>query len=138
MSVNLKPLAEQVMVITGATSGIGLVTARKAARRGTKLVLAARNEDALDKLVWELKEHGSEVLPVAADVGVEGEVHKIEAEALHRFGDFDTWVNNAGVSIYGKLLDVSIEDFHQLFATNFWGVVYGSLVAARNLRLYGG
>lgn len=138
MSLKLKPLAEQVMVITGATSGIGLVTARKAAERGAKLVLAARNGEALDKLVREIEQQGGEALPVVVDVGVEGDIHKIEAEALHRFGNFDTWVNNAGVSIYGKLLDVPLEDFRQLFATNFWGVVYGSLVAARNLKLYGG
>jgi short-subunit dehydrogenase len=65
-------------------------------------------------------------------------VKKIAAEALNKFGNFDTWVNNAGVSIYGKLEEVPIVDLRQLFETNFWGVVYGSLVAARNLKLNGG
>lgn len=138
MSIKLKPLSEQVIVITGATSGIGLVTAREAARRGAKVVAAARNGEALDKLVGEIKENGGKALGVVADVGHEGQVNAIEAETLQKFGNFDTWVNNAGVSIYGKLEEVSIEDFHQLLATNFWGVVYGSLAAVRNLKLFGG
>jgi short-subunit dehydrogenase len=138
MAMKLKRLDEQVIVITGATSGIGLVTARKAAERGAKLVLAARNEDALSRLVYELKEYGRDSTYVAADVGNEGDVNKIAAEALNKFGNFDTWINNAGVSIYGKIEDIDIADFRRLFETNFWGVVYGSIIAARNLKIYGG
>lgn len=138
MAVKLKKLNEQVIVITGASSGIGLTTARIAAHRGAKLVLAARNEDALRKLTDEINSAGGHALYVAADVGVEGDVKKIAAEALNRFGGFDTWVNNAAVSIYGKLMDVPTSDMRQLFETNFWGVVYGSLVAAEHLRERGG
>ena len=138
MTVHLRNLNEQVLVLTGATSGIGLVTARMAAERGARLVLAARNEEALNRLCDEINSSGGEAVPVAADVGNEGDVKKIAAEALNKFSNFDTWVNNAGVSIYGKLEDVPTEDFRQLFETNFWGVVYGSLVAARNLKIYGG
>ena len=126
------------MVLTGATSGIGLVTARMAAASGAKLVLAARNEDALGRLCDEINSAGGNAVPVPADVGSEGDVKKIAAEALNKFGNFDTWVNNAGVSIYGKLEDIPIDDMRQLFETNFWGVVYGSLVAARNLKINGG
>lgn len=126
------------MVLTGATSGIGLVTARLAAQRGTKLVLAARNGVALNRLVVEINAAGGQAIGIAADVGSEGDVKKIAAEALNKFGNFDTWVNNAGISIYGKLENVPTEDLRQLFETNFWGVVYGSLTAARNLKLYGG
>ena len=136
--MKLKSLAEQVIVITGATSGIGLTTARMAAKRGAKLVLAARNEDALEKLTDEINSEGGEAIFVGADVGSEGDINKIAAEAVVKFGGFDTWVNNAGVSIYGKLEKVETKDFRQLFETNFWGVVYGSLVAARNLKATGG
>ncbi len=136
--MKLKSLAEQTIVITGATSGIGLTTARMAAQRGAKLVLAARNEDALGKLTDEINSGGGEAIFVGADVGSEGDINKIAAEAVVKFGGFDTWINNAGVSIYGKLEEVETKDFRQLFETNFWGVVYGSLVAARNLKTTGG
>jgi short-subunit dehydrogenase len=138
MVVKLKNLNEQVIVITGASSGIGLTTARMAAERGCRLVLASRNEEALTKLTQEINSSGGNAVFVVADVGNEGDVNKVAAEALNKFGGFDTWVNNAGVSIYGKLEDVPIADMRQLFETNFWGVVYGSLVAAKNLKTSGG
>jgi short-subunit dehydrogenase len=138
MGLKLKNLDEQVIVITGATSGIGLTTARMAAARGAKLVLAARNENALKTLTDEINSSGGEAIYVVADVGSEGDVKKIAAEAITKFDNFDTWVNNAGVSIYGKFTDVPFEDMRQLFETNYWGVVYGSLIAAEHLRLYGG
>jgi len=138
MAVKLKDLKDQVMVITGASSGIGLTTARMAAQKGAALVLASRNEDALRKLADEINSSGGSAVYVVADVGHEGDVKKIAAEALNKFGGFDTWVNNAGISIYGKLEDVPTEDMRRLFETNFWGVVYGSLVAAGNMRTTGG
>ncbi|HEX8352950.1 MAG TPA: SDR family oxidoreductase [Pyrinomonadaceae bacterium] len=138
MSVKLKKLSEQVVVITGASSGIGLVTAREAARRGAKLVLAARAEDALRRLAGEINASGGEAVHVAADVGREADVRRIAETALERFGRVDTWVNNAGVSIYGRILDTPVEDMRRLYETNFWGVVYGSLVAAEVLRQRGG
>lgn len=138
MNLLLKNLGAQVMVITGASSGIGLTTARMAARRGARLVLAARSEEALRQLAEEINSSGGEATYVVADVGSEADVRRIEEKATERFGGFDTWVNNAGVSIYGNLSDVSIEDMRRLFDTNFWGVVYGSLVAAERLRTRGG
>jgi short-subunit dehydrogenase len=127
-----------VIVITGASSGIGLATARMAARRGARLVLAARDGDALRQLVDEIRSRGREAVSVEADVGSESDVRRIGDEAVRAFGGFDTWVNNAGVSIYGRALDVSIDDMRRLFETNFWGVVYGSRVACEQLRRRGG
>jgi len=138
MGVKLKRLGEQVLVITGASSGIGLVTAREAARRGAKLVLVARGEDALRRLADEINSAGGEAIYVVADVGREGEVRRVAEQALARFGRVDTWVNNAGVSIYGRILDTPFEDMRRLYETNFWGVVYGSVVAAEVLRQRGG
>ncbi len=134
MSVRLKKLEEQVIVLTGASSGIGLTTARMAAQRGAKLVLAARNEDALKQLVHEIEQGRGEAVHVVADVGNEEDVRRITRTAVERFGGFDTWVNDAGGSVYGRLLDVPMADFRRLFDTNFWGVVYGSLEAARHFR----
>ena len=138
MNVQLKKLGEQVIVITGASSGIGLVTARTAAKQGAKLVLAARSEDALRQLVDEIEAEGGEAIRVVADVGQEQDVRRIAQTAIQHFGGFDTWVNNAGVSIYGRVLDVSMEDHRQLFETNYWGLVHGSRVAAEHLRTRGG
>jgi len=138
MTLKLKPIEDQVMVITGASSGIGLCTARMAAKRGARLVLAARNEQALARLCDEINTTGGECIYVTADVGRESDIKKIEGEALSKFKTFDTWINNAGVSIYGEMLDIATEDFRRLFDTNFWGVVYGSLTAARNLEITGG
>jgi short-subunit dehydrogenase len=138
MNVQLKPLSEQVIVITGASSGIGLATARMAAKQGARLVLAARSEDALKELASEIKQAGSESAYVVADVGREEDVRRIADGAIRQFGGFDTWINNAGVSIYGKLMDVPIADLRQLFETNVWGVVYGSRAAVEHLRERGG
>src|SRR5688572_7988384 len=134
----LKRLEDQVIVITGASSGIGLVTARMAAKRGAKLVLVARSEPALQELTEELKAAGTDAIYVKADVGVETQVRDVRNAALNHFGGFDTWVNNAAVSIYGKITDVSLEDHRRMFDTNYWGVVYGSIVAADHLSNQGG
>jgi short-subunit dehydrogenase len=138
MKQRLKKVSEQVIVITGASSGIGLATARHAARRGAKLVLAARNAQALEELVREIEQSGGEALRVVADVGSREDVHSVAQAAIERFGGFDTWVNNAGVSIYGRLEEVPVEDFRKLFDTNFWGVVHGSLAAVAHLKHRGG
>ncbi|HWI56713.1 MAG TPA: SDR family oxidoreductase, partial [Bacillota bacterium] len=138
MKVKLKNLSDQTIVITGASSGIGLVTARMAAQYGARVVLAARSGDALRKLEDEINTAGGKAIHVVADVGHDEEVQRIADTAIQHFGGFDTWVNNAGVSIYGNLLDVSTKDMRQLFETNFWGVVYGSLIAVRHLKTRGG
>ncbi|HEV2862686.1 MAG TPA: SDR family oxidoreductase [Pyrinomonadaceae bacterium] len=138
MGLRLKKLSEQVLVITGASSGIGLVTARMAARRGAKVVLAARNAEALARIADEINASGGEALAVAADVSKLEDVRRLADEALKRFGGFDTWVNNAAVSIYGRVMDQPVEDHRQLFETNYWGVVHGTLVAVEHLRRKGG
>ncbi|QCR22094.1 SDR family oxidoreductase [Pontibacter sp. SGAir0037] len=138
MAISLKPIQEQVIVITGASSGIGLATARAAAKKGAKLVLASRNEEALEEIVEQINMEGGRAIHVVADVGKSEDIQRIADAALKDFGGFDTWVNNAGVSIYGRLEDVSEEDSRRLFDTNFWGVVSGSLIAAKQLKMKGG
>lgn len=138
MSVSLKPLDQQVIVITGASSGIGLATVQAAAQHKAKLVLAARSEETLASLVLELEVSGVEAIYVKADVGIRREVEQIAAAAIQRFGRIDTWVNDAGGSIYGRLDQVSEADSRRLFDTNFWGVVNGSLVALPHLKAQGG
>lgn len=136
--MKLKPLHQQTIVITGASSGIGLAAARAAAKHGAKLVLAARNDGALADLEREINEQGGEAIHVVADVGKRSDVERIAQVAFERFGGFDTWVNDAGVDIIGKLEEVSEEDHRRLMDTNFWGVVNGSLVAVKHLKANGG
>jgi short-subunit dehydrogenase len=138
MKPELKKLSEQTIVITGPTSGIGLVTARMAAKRGARLVLAARTGGALRDLTEEIRSQGGQAEYVVADVSDRRQVQDIANVAIEKFGGFDTWVNNAAVSIYGKFEDVSLEDHRKLFETNYWGVVHGSLVAAEYLKERGG
>ena len=140
MPITLKPLAQQVVVITGATSGIGLATAQAAAAKGAKLVLTARDQAGLDEVAAELRRShpGAEVATLAADVSSRPAVQKVADLAVTRFGGFDTWVNDAGVAIIGKLEEIDEADHHRIVDTNFWGTVHGSLVAVAHLKVRGG
>jgi short-subunit dehydrogenase len=138
VKIRLKQLRDQVVVITGASSGIGLTTAREAARRGAKVVLSARSEDALRRLAGEINAWGSQAVHVVADVTKREDLERLAETAIQRFGGFDTWINNAGGSIFGRILDVPVDDERRLFELNYWGVVYGSRIAADHLRKRGG
>jgi short-subunit dehydrogenase len=138
MSPSLKPLSQQVVVITGASSGIGLATAQDAAREGARLVLAARSEDVLEAIVATLVKQGGEAICVAADVAERAQVQRIADAAIAQYGRIDTWINDAGTTIYGRLDEVSEADSRRMFDVNFWGMVNGSLVALPHLRRHGG
>jgi len=138
MAVKLKKLKNQTIVITGASSGIGLVTARLAAKAGAKLVLAARSEEALRHLTEEIMQDGGQATYVVADMSKPEDVRRLAQEAANKYGGYDTWINNAGVSIYGKVEEIPLDDMRQLFEVNFWGLVTGSLEAAKHFRTKGG
>jgi len=130
----LKRLDQQAIVITGATSGIGLSTARRAAAAGACVFLVARGEQDLKALVEELQREGARVAYAVADVADHDDLALAADKCRRLFGGFDTWVNNAGVSSYGPIRETTLEDQHRVFETNYWGVVNGSLVAAEHLR----
>jgi short-subunit dehydrogenase len=130
----LKPLDQQAIVVTGATSGIGLAVARRAARRGACVFLIARGEQDLKKLCEELQAEGARVAWAVADVADHDALAEAADKCRRLFGGFDTWVNNAGVSIFGPIRETTLEDQRRLFETNYWGVVNGSLVAVEHLR----
>lgn len=99
---------------------------------------AARSQRTLAELVRSIGNTGGHAIHVVADVGDRKQVQAIAEEAVRHFGRIDTWVNNAGISIYGRLEEVTDADNRRLFETNFWGVVYGSLAALPYLETSGG
>ena len=129
--MKLKKIQDQVIVITGASSGIGLATARLAAKRGARVVLNARNDTDLQQVTDEIRTNGGRAIAVAGDVSDEQAMDRLADTAQREFGAIDTWVNNAGLSIYGKLTDIPMADKRRLFDINFWGVVNGCRSAVR-------
>ena len=138
MSVTLKKIKDQVIVITGASSGIGLATARMAAEKGAKVMLSSRNKAELENICQELNGRGGDVALFMADVSDEVAMQRLAAETVRRYGRIDTWVNNAGVSIYGKLTETPTIEKRRLFDVNFWGVVNGCRAAIPELTKNGG
>lgn len=138
MAPALKPISEQVIVITGASSGIGLATALEATNQGASVVLAARSQRTLAEVVSRIQQAGGQAVAVTADVSKREDVERVAEVALGTFGRVDSWVNNAGVSAYGRLEEVDERDARRIFDVNFWGVVHGSLVALPLLRQQGG
>ena len=134
MKPELKALKEQVVVVTGASSGIGMATALAAAHEGARVVLVARSEATLQQIAEHINAAGGSALAVAADVSDRAQVEAAAQRAVERFGRIDTWVNNAGVSIYGRLDEVEDADSRRLFDVNYWGVVNGSLTALPHLK----
>ncbi len=134
MKPKLKALQDQVIVITGASSGIGLATALAAASEGARVVLVARSEATLKEIAAHIREGGGQAIAVAADVADRAALENAARSAIDTFGRIDTWVNDAGVSIYGRLDEVEDADSRRLFDTNYWGVVNGSLVALPHLK----
>ena len=136
--MQLRPLSEQVIVIVGASSGIGLVTALLAAERGSRVVIAARNKRDLELAAAEIRRLGGCAVHQVTDVADPQRVEQIAHTAVREFGRIDTWVNCAAVAMYGRLVDVSLEDMRRQFDVVFWGTVHGCRAAVPHLRANGG
>jgi NAD(P)-dependent dehydrogenase (short-subunit alcohol dehydrogenase family) len=129
-----KPLHEQVLVVTGASSGLGRAIARLAGERGAKLVVTARNGEALANCVAEVERAGSEALAVPGDVSDQEQVERVVADAVERFGRIDTYVANAIVTVYAEAERLEPEELRRVWEVNFFGVVYGYWAALPHLR----
>jgi NAD(P)-dependent dehydrogenase (short-subunit alcohol dehydrogenase family) len=138
MKPRLKPLGEQVIVITGASSGIGLTTAEVAASEGACIVLAARNASDLADTVASIRRTGGRAMAVVADVADPAQVDSIAASAVREFGRIDTWINCAAVAMYGRVIEIPLEDQRRQFDVNYWGQVHGCRAAVPHLRQNGG
>ena len=137
MAIELKPLDQQVIVVTGASSGIGLATVRAAAKAGAKVMLAARDGDALAGICRDIEAEGGTADHLTTDVGEQDQVEALASRTIDRFGGFDTWVNNAGVGLISTVDKMSSEDHHALFRVNYFGLVYGSIAAVNHFRKRG-
>jgi short-subunit dehydrogenase len=138
MKPTLKRVADQVMVITGASSGIGLATAEIAAREGARVVMAARSTAELAEAAEWIRRGGGRATYVTADVSDPQQVEHVGRHAVQEFGGIDTWVNNAGLGMYGRLIDQPLEEKRRNFDVNFWSVVHGCRAAVPHLRERGG
>ena len=125
----MRDLTRSVVVVTGASSGIGRATALGFAREGASLVLAARNEQPLRQIASECEALSVPTLVVPTDVREEQRVQELAHRALERFGRFDVWVNNAGVIAYGAFTDVPSDVFRAVIETNLMGQVHGARAA---------
>lgn len=136
--IQLKPLNEQVVVIIGASSGIGRATALAFAERGARLFLTARDGDALDGLATELRAAGTRVEWLAMDTADYDAVHTTGARAVVAFGRVDTWVQVAGIGAYSTFAQLTPADFRRVIETDLCGAAYGAMVALPLLRQQGG
>ena len=131
------PLSSQVLVITGATSCIGLATARMAARHGAKLVLAASNATTLDRLASEIRQAGGDVVSFPVDVAIKEQVMALGRMAMQRFGRIDTWIN-AGMAMDSRNEPEPAPVAARLFKAHYWGAAYGASVALDLMKQAGG
>jgi NAD(P)-dependent dehydrogenase (short-subunit alcohol dehydrogenase family) len=138
VKVKLKSLHEQVVVLVGATSGIGRDTALRMSERGAKLVLSARSETELDELVEQIHRRGGQATAIAADVSIFDEVNGIAEHAISVFGRIDSWVNLAAVTLYAPLIDTTPEEFKRVVDVSLLGQSYGAMAALPHMMDRGG
>jgi short-subunit dehydrogenase len=127
-------MKDKVVVVTGASSGIGRATAHAFAKRGASLMLAARSDQQLDVVERECADLGVRAVGVPTDVADNEQVERLSARAEEEYGRFDVWVNNAGLLLLGRIDEAPVEDFERVVQTNLLGTAYGSRVALRHFR----
>lgn len=125
------PHEELTVVITGASSGFGKGVARRLAKEGANVVVAARRTQLIEELAEEC---GPNAVAVTADVGKAEDVERLFDAAISRFGRIDVWINNAGVGIIGPFTEIPLKDLTKAVETNVLGVIYGSHFALRQFK----
>jgi NAD(P)-dependent dehydrogenase (short-subunit alcohol dehydrogenase family) len=139
MDIRLKPLEDQVVVIVGASSGIGRQTAYRMAERGARLVVVARDAPALEALAAELRSGGAaDAMAVAADVSMPAAMTMVADQAVDRFGRIDTWAHVAGIDVWAPFERTPPEEFRRVIEVNLLGVANGAYAALPRLRQNGG
>ena len=131
-------IKDKVVLITGASAGIGLATARRFATAGAKAALAARSIEKLDQLADELRSQGHEAIAVPTDMRNKAEVDQLVAATLQHFGRIDILINNAGQATAGTIADVSIDHYRQIMELNVFGPLYAMQAVIPKMRQTGG
>lgn len=137
MRIKLKPIDEQVVVLVGATSGIGRETAQHFARRGAQVVIAGRDQTAVNRVVDEIRAQGGEATGVVADVTDYDQMRALVDAAVQTYGRIDTWVHLAAVSLYSRFEDTRPDEFRRVVEVNLLGQMYGALAALPHLKREG-
>src|ERR671916_2191682 len=132
--MQLKPIEEQVVVLMGASSGIGRETALRFARRGAKVVVSARNEEGLHSLVREIQGRGGQATAVVAEVSDFEQVEAVADRAVEEYGRLDTWVHLAAVGLYATFEQTTPEEFKRVVDVNLIGQVYGAMAALPHMK----
>lgn len=114
----------QVIIITGASSGIGKACAYEFSKKGGKVVLAARNEDRLHEISDEIIQNGGDALVVQTDVRIEKDCRRLVNRTIERFGKIDILINNAGISMRAAFADMELSVMKEVMDTNFYGAVF--------------
>jgi short-subunit dehydrogenase len=115
---------DKVVLITGASSGIGRETAIEFAKKGSQIILVARRKQKLDELQKELQKFNITTLICPCDVSNKSQVSKMSKDVLEKFGHVDVLINNAGFAIYGYVSDLTTEEIESQMTTNYFGMVY--------------
>lgn len=121
-----RPIPDSVVVITGASSGIGRATAMMFAQQGATVVLGARREQALEEVVSACERAGARALAVPTDVTDENAVRHLARRAVEAFGRIDVWVNNAAVTLFGRFEETPPDVYRRVIETNLFGYIYGA------------
>src|ERR671916_1055587 len=136
--VKLKPIENQVAVVMGASSGIGRETAFRLAKRGAKVVVAARSEAGLRSLEEEIRRLGGEARAVVADVSEFEQVEAVAQSAVEEYGRLDTWVHLAAAGLFAPFDQTEPEEFKRVVDVNLMGQVYGAMAALPHIKREGG
>jgi NADP-dependent 3-hydroxy acid dehydrogenase YdfG len=115
---------DKVIIVTGASSGIGESIALEFAKYGSKVVLAARSEKKLSEIVKRINNDGLSAIYIKTDVSIEDDCKRLIDKTVDKYGTVDILINNAGLSMRASFLDVELKVLHQLMDVNFWGTVY--------------
>lgn len=115
---------DKVILITGASSGIGKKTAIQFAKKGSNLILVARRKEKLEQIADDLKKYNISTLVCKCDVSDKSQVERMSKIVLEKYGSIDILINNAGFAIHGSVFDLTIEEIESQMATNYFGMIY--------------